>query len=158
VKVPDSEGLTNHTGLESCAGVGNGVGEALIGEGADRVLSPEIDQSWVPTRSEHAECDTACPVMAWGGQPWLGRSPLAGTETLCVEPGRPCFWPGIAARSAGEPTGYDRDRRVQGVGQPQQLRHERNTLYSTLLCRQSAWSLKTRSEGSWLRRQPESGA
>jgi len=45
VKVPDSEGLTNYTGLESCAGVGNGVGEALIGEGADRVLSPEIDQS-----------------------------------------------------------------------------------------------------------------
>ena len=42
MQVPDSEGLANHTGPESCAGVGNGVGEALTGEGAGRVLSPEI--------------------------------------------------------------------------------------------------------------------
>ena len=45
MKVPDSEGPANHTGPESCAGVGNGVGEALTGEGAGRVLSPEISQS-----------------------------------------------------------------------------------------------------------------
>jgi len=42
VQVPDSEGLANHTGPESCAGTGNGVGEALTGEDAGRVLSPEI--------------------------------------------------------------------------------------------------------------------
>ena len=42
MQVPDSEGLANHTGPESCAGTGNGVGEALTGEDAGRVLSPEI--------------------------------------------------------------------------------------------------------------------
>ena len=42
MKVPDSEGPANHTGPESCAGVGNGAGEALTGECAGRVLSPEI--------------------------------------------------------------------------------------------------------------------
>jgi len=42
VQVPDSEGRANHTGPESCAGAGNGVGEALTGERAGRVLSPEI--------------------------------------------------------------------------------------------------------------------
>src|SRR5262245_7114428 len=42
VQVSDSEGLANHTGPESCASVGNGVREALTGECAGRVLSPEI--------------------------------------------------------------------------------------------------------------------
>ena len=42
MQVPDSEGRANHTGPESCAGTGNGVGEALTGEGAGRVLSLEI--------------------------------------------------------------------------------------------------------------------
>src|SRR5262249_53514862 len=42
VQVPDSAGLANHTGPESCAGIGNGVGEALTGEHAGRVWRPEI--------------------------------------------------------------------------------------------------------------------
>jgi hypothetical protein len=42
VQVSDSEGLANHTGPESCASFGNGVREALTGECAGRVLSPEI--------------------------------------------------------------------------------------------------------------------
>jgi hypothetical protein len=42
VQVPDSEGPANHTGPESCAGIGNGVGEALTGEHAGRVWSPAI--------------------------------------------------------------------------------------------------------------------
>jgi len=45
VKVPDSEGRANHTGPESCVPLGNGRHEALTGEGAGRVLSPEIAQS-----------------------------------------------------------------------------------------------------------------
>ena len=36
----------------------------MTGEGAGRVLRPEIGQSWVPTRSEHAEGHTAHPAMA----------------------------------------------------------------------------------------------
>ena len=42
VKVPDEEGLANHLGSESCAGVGNGVGEAWTGGGAGWVGSLEI--------------------------------------------------------------------------------------------------------------------
>ena len=45
MQVPGSEGRANHTGPESCAGVGNDVGEALTGEGAGSVLRPEIAQS-----------------------------------------------------------------------------------------------------------------
>jgi len=36
------EGLANHAGPESCAGIGNGVSEALTGVRAGWVLSPEI--------------------------------------------------------------------------------------------------------------------
>jgi hypothetical protein len=36
-----NEGLANHIGPESCAGVGNGTGEALTGERASWVLSSE---------------------------------------------------------------------------------------------------------------------
>jgi RNA-directed DNA polymerase len=42
VQVPGSEGLANHAGPESCGFIGNGRHEALTGEDAGRVLSPEI--------------------------------------------------------------------------------------------------------------------
>ena len=42
MQVSDSEGLANHAGPESCASFGNGVREALTGECAGRVSSPEI--------------------------------------------------------------------------------------------------------------------
>ena len=42
MQVPDSEGLATHTGPESCVPLGNGRREALTGERAGRVLSPEI--------------------------------------------------------------------------------------------------------------------
>jgi hypothetical protein len=42
VQVSDSEGLANHAGPESCASLGNGVREALTGECAGRVWSPEM--------------------------------------------------------------------------------------------------------------------
>src|SRR5712691_7293248 len=55
--------------------------------------------------------------MARCPQTWRGRRPLACTETRCAEPGRPCIWPGaVWPGSHGEPKGYDRDARVQGVG------------------------------------------
>jgi hypothetical protein len=73
VKVPDNESRANSTGPESCADVVNGVCESLTGEGAGRVWTPEINQSWVPTRSEHAEGDSKDAVMA--------RMNLAGSET-----------------------------------------------------------------------------
>ena len=45
MQVPDSEGLANYAGPESCVPLGNGRYEALTGEGAGRVWSPEIAQS-----------------------------------------------------------------------------------------------------------------
>jgi hypothetical protein len=41
VQVSDREGLANHPGPESCTGCGNGAREALPGERAGRVWSPE---------------------------------------------------------------------------------------------------------------------
>lgn len=38
------EGLANHNDPESCAGIGNGASEALTGERASWVLSPEIGE------------------------------------------------------------------------------------------------------------------
>ena len=68
-------------------------------------------------RSEHAEGHSGYAVMARRTRTWRGRRPLACTETCCAEPGRPCIWPG-AVRSGphGEPEGYARDGRMQGVG------------------------------------------
>jgi hypothetical protein len=42
VQVSDREGLANHPGPESCTGCGNGAREALPGERAGRVWSPEM--------------------------------------------------------------------------------------------------------------------
>jgi len=45
MKVPYGEGVATHTGPESCAGAGNCAREALTGESAGWVLSPEIKVS-----------------------------------------------------------------------------------------------------------------
>ncbi len=42
MKESHDEGLAIHIGPESCAGTGNGISEALTGESAGWVLSPEI--------------------------------------------------------------------------------------------------------------------
>ena len=42
MQVSDREGLANHAGSESCAGLGNGVREALTGERAGRVGRPDM--------------------------------------------------------------------------------------------------------------------
>ena len=73
--------------------------------------------SRVPTRSEHAEGHTVDAVLARRRRTRRGRRPLACVETRCAEPGRPCIWPGDPSPGPhGEPTGYDRGARVQGVG------------------------------------------
>jgi hypothetical protein len=72
---------------------------------------------WVPTRSAHAEGHSGYAVMARRTRTWRGRRPLAGTETCGAAPGRPCLWPGaIRSGPHGEPEGYARDGRRQGVG------------------------------------------
>ena len=42
MKESHDEGLAIHIGPESCAGIRKGIGEALTGESAGWVLSPEI--------------------------------------------------------------------------------------------------------------------
>jgi hypothetical protein len=48
VKVQDSEGVANHAGPESCAGIRKDAGEALTGERVSRVLSRERKSSGCP--------------------------------------------------------------------------------------------------------------
>ncbi len=74
------EGLASHTGPESCAGVREGLGEALTGVHAGRVLSREmLLDSRVPTlwtqrkaipcaslaREAHGPCAVEDPVHVW---------------------------------------------------------------------------------------------
>jgi hypothetical protein len=52
VQVRCTEGLANHSGPESCAGIREGVSEALTGERAGQPLSCERLESRMPTRFE----------------------------------------------------------------------------------------------------------
>ena len=93
MKVPYEEGLADHLGSESCAGVGNGVGEALTGGCAGWVLSLEIQaklpgadvvlthgrQHWTRRFGE------ACPDLAGSETPGMHRRTLHGNrERLCL--------------------------------------------------------------------------
>jgi hypothetical protein len=80
MKVPDEDGLADHLGSESCAGVGNGVGDAWTGGWAGRVWS--LDR--------RAKLPGADAVLTRGrphGVPRDGEGhlDLAGSKT----PGRP---------------------------------------------------------------------
>jgi hypothetical protein len=75
VKVSNSEGLAGHTGSELCAAPGNGRSEALTGECAGRVSSPEIGR--------FSGADT---LLTRGRQPWVrcygnAYTHLAGSKT-----------------------------------------------------------------------------
>jgi len=52
VQVRCTEGLANHSGPESCAGIREGVSEALTGERTGQPLSCERLRSRMPTRFE----------------------------------------------------------------------------------------------------------
>jgi hypothetical protein len=111
VQVSDSEGLATHAGPESCAGPGNGVSEALTGEGAGRVSSPAIgpvlgadalltrgrryrqprfgegqaDPAGSETSSMHR--NTVCGTrealhLAWAGWPGPHGRPARGTAVM----------------------------------------------------------------------------
>ena len=119
MKVPDSEGLATHAGPESCAGPGNGASEALTGERAGRVWSPEI--------GAFSGADALLTRGRQHGPPRYGEgwADLAGSKTPGMHGNTVCgtrealhlAWP-IAARSARRTReGYGCDARMQGVGQ-----------------------------------------
>jgi hypothetical protein len=79
------EGVAIHGGPESCAGVCEGVGEALIGVVQAGLLSREITGSGVPTSSHQAEGHILVSAIAsWLGTP-RGQRPRACTEFFMRE-------------------------------------------------------------------------
>jgi hypothetical protein len=88
VKVPDEEGLANYLGPESCASVGNGVGEALTGVCVGWVLSLEIGAKLpgadvVLTHGRpYRACrfGEACPDLAGSETPGMHRHTLHGNR------------------------------------------------------------------------------
>ena len=59
----DIEGVASHGGPESCAGVREGVGEALTGVRAGWAIEPRNQGSGVPTRLMDAEGNIVGSVM-----------------------------------------------------------------------------------------------
>ena len=93
MRKPYSEGITDHTGPESCVSVGNDRCEALTGEHAGEPLSCEITLSRRPTLSSRAEGNIGSIVIR------EMLSAPAQSETLCTRgdskpgPGRSCRFP-----------------------------------------------------------------
>ena len=87
------EDLANHDGPESCVGIRKGVGEALTGEHAGRVLSREKLTSRAPTLWRKAEGNTGWGAMASTGPALRGPRPLARVEAICTGTGRSSGWP-----------------------------------------------------------------
>jgi hypothetical protein len=85
MKVLDVEGVANHDGPESCAGVGNCVGEALAGGGVGPVMSRERHES---LRGAEAVEDVRRPHPAAQYCERL-RDP-ARSETRCMRPSTSC--------------------------------------------------------------------
>jgi hypothetical protein len=118
VKVPDSEGLATHTGPESCVAIGNGRREALTGERAGRISSPEIGlllgADALRTRGRRH----------WGYRKGKVSTDLAGSETpgmhgnpLCgTREALPLAWRSMARSARGTRQGDAREARGQGVG------------------------------------------
>ena len=88
------EGLASHDGPESCAGVREGVGEALTGGVQAGLLSREITESGVPTLSVRRKATPRmAPARAIRG-PRAVEEPWHVRKLHAREPGEP-----IAARA-----------------------------------------------------------
>lgn len=87
------EDLANHDGPESCVDVRKGVGEALTGVHAGRVLSREMLKSRVPTLWRQAEGNMGRCVMASTGPTLRGQRPLARMQATCKGTGISTDWP-----------------------------------------------------------------
>ena len=112
--------------------------------------------SRVPTRSAHAAGHTVDAVLARRRRTRRGRRPLAGVETRCAAPGRPCLWPDERSPGPhGAPTGHDRGGRGQGVGPLQSTRGSLRTKVAPR-DRRSRGRAGSGPRGTW-RRKPGAG-
>ncbi len=91
MQVSDSEGLANHAGPESCASLGNGDREALTGECAGRVWSPEtanLGADALRTRGRQQRArhyGKAYTHLAGSQTPGMHGNIVSGTrEALCL--------------------------------------------------------------------------
>jgi len=75
VQVRCTEGLANHSGPESCAGICEGVGEALTGESAGQPLSCERLKSRVLTRFETWKAKRTGALLRASGRPGVVEDP-----------------------------------------------------------------------------------
>ena len=80
MKESHDEGLAIHIGPESCAGIRKGISEALTGESAGWVLSPEIKVSIPGADGLHMRGRQHC-VCCYGE---VYTDP-AGSETPCMQ-------------------------------------------------------------------------
>ncbi len=101
------EGVATHGDPESCVCPRKGVREALTGERAGMVLSPEKLQSRVPTLWTEAEGNTvrseiasAVSDPAWSETPCMYGNSMLGNREV---PLSPIFMGGWAARVRHEP-------------------------------------------------------
>lgn len=95
MKVQHGKGVANHPGPESCVPAREGRrffngsgGEALTGENAGKVLSPDIKNNGLPTPCREAEGNIEWRVIAsviWNPR---GPRPLACVEAPCARTGR----------------------------------------------------------------------
>ena len=85
----DTEGLATHGGPESCAGVREGVGEALTGVRAGSAIEPRNQGFGVPTPSQKAEGNIAVAFSRAAGEPRGVGEPVHARNLHAREPGGP---------------------------------------------------------------------
>ena len=87
MQVHYDEGVANHIGPESCAGVREGVGEASAGERIGQPLSRERVLFRVPTLSEWRKATRSGRAIASARTTRRGRRPWHVRTLLAREPG-----------------------------------------------------------------------
>ena len=87
MEVHCDEGVANHIGPESCAGLREGVGEALTGERTGQPLSRERELIPGADSVKNAEGNTARCVSASASSTRRGRRPWHVRTLLVREPG-----------------------------------------------------------------------
>lgn len=108
MRVSCDEGVASHIGPESCGGVRKGVIEALTGERAGWVLSPESFIVRSADGLRPSEGNTGRIASARSDRAPRGLRPHARTETPHTEAGRSSVRPRLGGVRAVHPKGERR--------------------------------------------------